>query len=502
MLNARELSAEKILKLIEESICNASNMEEAIELASYYGSFAAVNYLPIYDGGKLELDFLARFSRNLPEPEHFPTQDSIHVISSAYPFGGHTRLMERLAEMHENAPDLLITCKSYVDYKSSNGNKIFNAIFDFSSASLTEKLEKSILLLSMYTNVVLHIHPNDFVSALAVRVARKNGLTNAFFVNHADHMFSFGRSAANRVLEVSAFGEALGKIRCPGLISSFIGIPIPIKFNKDSFDFNPANRWNILISGSSWKLKPNLGYSLQSILKNLLIRNSQVDVTVVGVRPIRDYWWWLLKFLFLKRIELRVSVSFEKYSEILSTHSFVLDSFPVTGGTAFPEAVLSGKIAIGIKGPVVGYSSIDCLRVNDACAIDSIITNPHLYKMSLMKAMKDMESIHGIIQVKRRYISILAGFDSVNLLLPNFRGDPLFFEKCARQQGSIKLPHHGESASFQVLLLEFKIFLFFNLGLAFGSSRVIFANILRMAIFVYKQSLLSKALSALLSKMK
>lgn len=487
MLNKKQLVSTEILSVIEEAIDNASSQEEAIELASYYGSFTACNFLHLYDGGHLELKFIEHFGDSLPKPESFPIRDSIHVISSALKTGGHTRLMERLAGMHENAPDLLITCKSYVEYKNNNDNKIFYSFFDISELSMVDRLRKSISILSRYKKVILHIHPNDFVAAIAARMVKKNGLTNIFFVNHADHVFSFGRTAADCILEVSAFGEALGKIRCPGLTSSFIGIPLPSQWGQVDFYQESSGRPSILASGSSWKFKPELGYSLQLILKEILEKNKSVKLTILGSRPLRDYWWWSLKLRFPKRVSLRKSIPFEQYKKILKSHTFVIDSFPVPGGTAFPEALIAGKIVLGIEGPVSGYSPIDRLRVTNAQAIESIITNSISYEKKLTDAMRDMECIHGMLQVKRRYLSALAGQCTTNLMQPYFRGDPLFFEKYALKAGRINMPRRGESGSISVSVYELTILFKFFSYLSLRSVITIFVNVFRLLVFHLKR---------------
>ena len=54
-----------------------------------------------------------------------------------------------------------------------------------------------------------------------------------------------------------------------------------------------------------------------------------------------------------------------EYLSHLASCALYVDSFPRTGGTAFPEALMAGRGVIGLYGGTWGYSCADALRVND-----------------------------------------------------------------------------------------------------------------------------------------
>lgn len=480
---------EAILSKIEIEVGNASSQAKAIEFASYYGLFAVCNFAPLYDGGHIEEKFLSRFRDDLPSPRATPSKECIHVISRSYQAGGHTRLMERLAGMHKNLPDLMITCESNVEYNQTGIPPLFSSIFDISAFSSSEKLKAMLSICSDYRNIVLHIHSNDFIAAIAARLSKKNGISKIYFVNHADHLFSFGRSSADCVLEVSAFGEALGKARCPELISSFIGIPLPADWDSIDFQLKSCAKKSILTSGSFWKFKPKIGLSLPAIMRNTLKNYPGIEFTVLGVRPFSDYWWWTLKMVYPTRVTLRKSVPFSEYKTLLNNHSFILDSFPIIGGTAFPEAIISGKIAVGINGPVSGYSPADQLREVGNQAIKIAVFDESAYKERLRKILKEMELVHGVEFVKERYLSSLAGRRNNNLLTANFQGDPFFFEKCAFEFGRVSLPSPLRTKSIAELSLELSIFLTFVRYFSFVSLLKAILNMLQLCFAISKKLL-------------
>jgi hypothetical protein len=461
-----ETTIEDALGEIELLFDNEVDIKKSIEIASYYALFAISNFAKIYDGGVLERKFIERFGLFLVDAP-LPCKEAIHVISISYKSGGHTRLMERLASMHEVLPDLVVTKEANVFYDKDGFDPIFNEVFDFCDFSVDECLVKLVKLFSGYKKVILSIHPDDFVAAVAARVVKESLKTEVYFINHADHLFSFGRTASDCVLEVSAFGEALGRVRCPGLPSSFLGIPLIADW--DAIDFYLPDNNDILTSGLFSKFQPKLGYSLPLILKEVLGGSSKVSLSVVGVRPYRDFWWWLLKFCYPRQVRLHGLLPFMQYKNILSSSSFVLDSYPVTGGTAFPEAIVNGKIAFGVDGPVVGYTPVDKLRVIGAKGVLALLGNVSSYRERLIEILDEMEVVHSVANVRSRYLLALSGSKSVNPLLPDFKGDPFFFEKCAVEIGVLNFPASVRRREASELIVELTLMLRFKRYLNFKS---------------------------------
>lgn len=421
---------DKALKDVESAFRLAQTTSSAIELASYYASFATANFADTYDGADLEEFFLQKFGdRFVTATAHpCPTQkDAIHLISSSYLTGGHTRLMERLASMHSMPPDLVITERSNVDYGAAESHVLFDEIHDFSALSVDDRLRQLVVLLSSYRRIILHIHPQDFVSAIAVRIATAHGSSTSYFVNHADHLFSFGRRASDVILQVSAFGELLGRTRCPGLKSSFIGIPLKADWND--IQFSIPHDQSILTAGSGWKYRPIAGLSLPAMLSGLLRLAPEVKVVALGLNIWKDWWWWALKFSFPARVRLAGAMPFDEYIQHLKKHSFVMDSFPVTGGTAFPEAIAKGCIAVGMRGPMVGYTPADALRIGDVWELAQILADPDIYVERLKLTVPLLKEVHGLERVRSRYLAALDGVYEANPLVPVFSGDEFFFEK-------------------------------------------------------------------------
>lgn len=415
-----------LLELIKLAIKESVSIDEAIALSVVYGKCAASKHVYLYDGGGVELLFIGRFMSEFQLGGKIPTRETIHVVSQTVSYGGHTKLMEQLACMEDVQPDVLITQNDNAGYNIKHA--AFDKVYTLFQEENENKLREMVALLSNYKQVVLHILPHDFVASIAARLIKNNTGAKVFFVNHADHVFSFGRSAAHCVLQVSAFGEILTRRHDKNIPSSFIGIPINSE-NEVRFDLVSLKQRTLLTVGSGWKFKPRLKNSLPRLMMALLAQDKKVRLLVVGANPIKDYWWWPLKMFHPKRVFIYRPLPYIKYNEIRTTCSMIVDSYPIPGGTAFPEAILSGKLAFGLTTPMCGYSPADKLRKSSYKFILEIFENPYRYLDELQEAIPKLKDVHGIDSVRRRYRLSLKGDMQPNPLLSDFSGNVDFLRE-------------------------------------------------------------------------
>ena len=212
--------------------------------------------------------------------------------------------------------------------------------------------------------IVLHIHPSDIVSTIAARILAQAG-KSVIFYNHADHVFTYGISSATTVCEVSSYGMALNKRAGRAKNSCYLGIPI--NFREDQSDTGLGERRGsvktVLSCGEATKYAPANVFFGEFI--DCLLR-QEPDVTILLVGPTGDEpWWgesvsrWGNSVQFLGRLD------HDEYVAIMASADVYIDSFPITGGTAFPEALLNGKLVVGLQNPIQGYSPADELRVDN-----------------------------------------------------------------------------------------------------------------------------------------
>jgi len=285
-----------------------------------------------------------------------------HIISTTFAIGGHTRLFKELIQgiaALKIKQSVIITQKDKAKFRKTNldhGINVYLLSGNLAKRSI-ELYEKAV----GHDVVVLHIHPNDIGAALVARKLRTEG-TKVLFINHADHAFSFGTGASDAVMEISATGwkitEAFRKVRS----QNFLGIPF-IPHNKSNGITIANTTGPILSVGGSSKFRPKDDLNFAKFLQNLM---EIVPNRVVLIGPNKkEPWWNNLLSKYPDRISIMGIQSPETVKTEYQNASCYIDSFPIDGGTAFSEAVMSGLPCFGLnKAAASGASPADSLRCN------------------------------------------------------------------------------------------------------------------------------------------
>lgn len=349
-------NARNFIQKMAFEVRSEPNMEKAFSMAEWIARFLVMNSCGMYRFDDLEEGLAQR----LPEP---PLQNplllkqEIHIATEIYVHGGHTRLIQNLLDTAGcDADVLLISDKAG---QQSVLNIYEGKLIRLDAISSVERACQIMKHVVNYKNIFVHIHPEDIISAAALK-RLKPALKNSkiIFVNHADHTFSLGLASADIVFEISSYGWALRSKRETEKISSFIGIPLTQRQKGAVF----AAKKNLILSGGdAYKFKPAAGRSFQKSIKFLLLSNKSLNAVIVGPRW-HDYWWWPLKLQFGKRLDLKKKLPYKDYIEYLAICSVYMDSYPVTGGTAFTEALTKGCNVAGLVGPINGYGVADEIK--------------------------------------------------------------------------------------------------------------------------------------------
>lgn len=401
---------DRVKKFFIDAIKQSNNFEDAVLICDFFTKIVNLSYLRIYDFEEIEKLIYEKFVNKLNfEKENsieFKRKECIHVVTDTYKTGGHTRLMERLAGMHLDKPTLLVTRECFC-----NVDSFFSEVKIIKSVSAVERFKEIFEILCEFEKIILHIHPEDILTVLVVRYIKASGCkSKIYFVNHADHQFSFGRGVSDLVLEVSCFGYFLKKKIGEGSYeSSFLGIPL-------SGDFSEVNIENIfpfvndvVSAGSAWKYKPINIFSFQKKIKEILLKNKKIKFHIIGVNPFFNYWWWPLKIRFPKRLNLIKSMPYAVYIDFLKNKKIFIDSYPITGGTAFAEAFMNGCLPIGFQTIVMGFTPLDKIRISTSEEFLKIIDDPNLYLKKVLELKTDLVDWHSYDRVKYRYLSALDG---------------------------------------------------------------------------------------------
>jgi len=390
---------------LEQKILTHGDNESALLLAQWLARFLTSNFCGVYHFKHVEESLARRFSGlKLVRPNK--VGECAHVASEVYAYGGHTRLIRNLlAAESRSSRRVLLTRLSNPSAAAAVLDVDQEEIWVCDASRQEQRVRQLAEQFLKYKVLVLHLHPDDVTTAVALLLAKSVEPSLAVhFVNHSDHTFSTAVAHADLVFEVSGYGWSLRKARDTETRSTFLGIPVSAR-NKTS---DNTDTGFILTGGAAYKYRPNRKGSLPCIIKALLVQEKSAHVVAIGPKPL-DFWWWRLKLGFPSRFTRKVRMPHAEYARYFTNCSVYIDSYPVTGGTGFTEALVAGVNVAGIHGGPNGYGIADALRSeSDSEFIDQIISllrkDPAaLAEQALVRAQA--REVHSLEAVHKRFIS-------------------------------------------------------------------------------------------------
>jgi hypothetical protein len=365
---ARQRPRDKAEAFLQEMLTQIElepDLDVAARLARWLALYLWENACGVYRLDKLEDLILSKCPTCVPDDQtNVQTGVELHVASQVYRTGGHTALMRTLIKEGHRPTHVLLTRSDQPEEDAAilglPQTQVTGTPQQWSTA---ECLAHLVQCMVNHEKIVLHLHPDDVIGAVAVQLAKRHRPhIRVALVNHADHVFSVGFAAADRVLEISAYGWMLRAKRGTTKQSSFIGIPLAAPAARTWTQ--PSTAPYVMTGGTSYKFKPMGDMSLPSALTALLNADGQLKLVVIGASG-KDWWWWPLRIKFGHRVKLRKAVPKEQYLQYLNSCALYVDSYPWLGGTAFPEALMRGARVAGLRGLAWGYSCADVLRSVD-----------------------------------------------------------------------------------------------------------------------------------------
>ncbi len=220
------------------------------------------------------------------------TKDTVlFIATSLYITGGHTRLMENIADFEKSQGKkikLIITeqVKSQVPLRILQSS-IFNEVICLGSQSRI----KSVNVLRNYIRNCDKIYnnqdPYDPVPPVAFETSER---PYTIYINHADHVFWLGAQQSDTILHIRPYGEQLSKHR-RSAVSNNIILPIRINTHLSSISKTTARQQlnipedsNVLLTISShYKLIPNDKYNLFEIIDTLITHDPRLTYFLIGI---------------------------------------------------------------------------------------------------------------------------------------------------------------------------------------------------------------------------
>lgn len=421
----------KFIAAFERKILSEANLNIALDLARRYGNLLWFADVGIYDAPSIEKNLIDRavlyFKKH--NVESIARDFSVvHVVSEPLLTGGHTRLMEKLACMHDDPVDLIISrCSS--ERTEERVSSFFSKTYKVFSIKPIDIVGELVTALSPYKKIILHIHPDDIFAVVACGVVKRLYGKEIFFVNHADHVFSYGTTVSNYYFELSSYGKRLDSKKLIAGKKSFLGIPVSMNMTTGNLDFTPDKNQSLIFisAGSNVKYKPVKGLDIFKLVSRILNVYSASVFIIIGSNIKTSFWLWGLKFKYRGRFQVQSHLEFEEYSKTVASADFYVDSHPIPGGTAFAEQYLSARRCVGLVSPIQGYSPADRLKRN---TIDEVMASISDYRHS-HSALEAILAVNGVENVKQRYLACITRGEVCENLLDTYTawtGDVTFFQ--------------------------------------------------------------------------
>ena len=381
----------------------AQDVKAAFKYAGIYGVVRSINSDGIYGDDELELhveSLVIEQGRIDIQSIAAARGDGVLVLATElYDYGGHTKIILTWLELMKDVlRHKLVITRTLTAQTESELKKLGVKTVKIPSSGLSAV---SAILDSAkgFNRIVMHTHPEDILSTVVARILAKAGYETIFY-NHADHLFSFGLSAVHTVCEISSYGEEIN-LRTSRIKGAAVRLGIPLKKIDLSvlslpvnMSFSKTNKI-ILSAGNSYKYKPGQAFLFADFIDELLSRKNNAIVVLVG--PTGQEPWWVKRLAdWGQRVLFLGALPHSEYMKLLKIADLYVDSYPITGGTAFPEALLAGKSCVGLMSPVQGYSLADELKV---------ATPEALAQQSEMILNGDPETMRHIEKLRRRVIS-------------------------------------------------------------------------------------------------
>jgi hypothetical protein len=280
----------------------------------------------------------------------WPPNRFLHVMTTAYETGGHTRVVARWIE----------TCAQYAPTEqhsiliSKQGDERLPAwlarathkgggeLSRLSSTLSCLEAARELRAKSLdFDVVVLHIHPNDPLPNLAFHDQPRP----VMFFNHADHVFTLGMDVARVIADYRFIGQDVSsRLRAKRPRKAIIPIPLidDQSFPADKADARrklglPADALVALTIGQAYKFRPVFGYSFPEAVQ--AICNGDPRVIFVAIGDPESQPWGKLRQSTQGRFRSVGEVADPAILELYySSADVYLDSFPSGSLTAALDA--------------------------------------------------------------------------------------------------------------------------------------------------------------------
>lgn len=410
---------QQCFECIIDKIKHSNKLETKLFYADIALKYAVKQPTGYYTSAFLE-NFYTEYAKTLKFDNYhkeYKENSFLHVLTSGYSSGGHTRVVERWIK---NAPDnqihsVVITepCDDIPvleeNIKEKNGEYI---LFEKNLDLETRALKLRALALD-YQYIILHTHMDDPTAVVAFGVEEFS--RPVIFYNHASHLFWVGKSIADLVLDLIDGDRVTHEKR--GIENTFfVGIPTfatdkKIISKKDARTKIgiPLDRKIIMSSASNIKYFPIGTDCFYNNIKDIL--KNDIYCYVIGPSMDEKLWQKYNKESDGHIIPLGI-IDFNKgYLDYIASADLYIDSYPLCSWTAMMDSISQNIPSLSLK------CAIDMLdyfkHTNGYC-----LTKDELTKKTL-KVLQDENYAKELIREEKESLFRTQSVESWNSKIQN-----------------------------------------------------------------------------------
>lgn len=345
-------------------LATAGCWEEAAVQAQLAARFAWTDHTGLFGSQELEA-VLGRIRQSIA-PQHAPARGVgkrrhvIHVATQVYGTGGHTQSIAHWVRQDPSSQhELIITRQGSSEVPA----KIASCLPGTTALTLLDRKTRGLVaraallrhLVSSADVVVVHAHPHDVVPSLALGTP---GTPPAVYVNHADHVFWQGTSAASVVMCLRESGRILAVDRRGVDPGRCVTANRPLELSPASRPTGPRTSdrrrelgaseddFVVVSAAAGSKYDPVGPDSVIGLFQALLREVPQARLIVAGPAP-SGIW---AKAEDSTGGRIRAIGRIPNISGLLSMADAYLDSFPFASLTSLLEAGTHGLPLVTFRG--------------------------------------------------------------------------------------------------------------------------------------------------------
>lgn len=431
-----------------ESACRAiseSRFRRASADLQSAARFAWYNHPGLFRSSRLEF-LAAQISEHLPRskaPGPMLTGHVVHVLSQAYPTGGHTRLVWRWIEndnTHTNS--VVLTGQQGIpvphqlrDAVAASGGRIVSL-----GESTSNLLVRAAALRSIADSgaalIVLHVHPYDLVPSIGLRGVR----ARVIFLNHADHVFWIGGAIADVVADIRPAGQRLTMAQRNIPRSRTIIIPIPLSPPTQSGKQQAREQLGIpqdvvlLISiASGYKYSSAPGQHFIDIHQDFVLAHPEVRLIVIGPAP-QGRWREVCERTSGRFRAIGIVEALDAYYDAADIY---LDALPFASLTSLLDAAVRGVPVLALNETVAD----SVLTSNDLSLLDQGVYYAHRREY-----VAALETLAGQPELRRLQGALIRSAVERDHLPPGWNQylDGLFKKVATLPEGDSDLPERRD----------------------------------------------------------